>query len=306
MADIQKTPLQRFNLCITSDATQSYLNQILSERKGSFVNNITALVANNATLQNCAPMSVIYAALKATALDLPLDPSLGCAYVIPYRNNRTGSTDAQFQLGAKGLLQLAIRSGQFLNINVTDIREGEIKGKDILTGEIRIEGAENRENLPIVGYAAYFRLVNGFSKTLYMSMAELKAHALRYSQTYKSEKTRMASKWSDDFDAMAKKTVLKLLLARYAPKSVEMQTINEAVKIDQSVYNEQNEASYLDNPDEQMQSVDDQTNEALKTALEAKKRAESIKDRAEGAKSSKNAEKTANKEEEDMPNEMFQ
>ena len=257
--------LKRFNACIASEQTQSYLQQVLHERKSSFVNNITALVSNSANLQECVPMSLVYAGLKATALDLPLDPNLGFAYVIPFKNNKKGVTEAQFQIGYKGFIQLAIRSGQFLLINVTDIREGELKGEDILTGEMSFSRVPDRESKPVVGYAAFFKLTNGFSKTMYMTVGEVKAHAGRYSQTYssKNEYIRKASKWATDFDAMAKKTVLKLLLSKYAPLSVEMQN---AIQNDQAVIDDQGEAQYLDNPEEQQPAVED-----IQEAVEAQK-----------------------------------
>lgn len=257
--------LKRFNACIASEQTQSYLQQVLHERKSSFVNNITALVSNSANLQECVPMSLVYAGLKATALDLPLDPNLGFAYVIPFKNNKKGVTEAQFQIGYKGFIQLAIRSGQFLLINVTDIREGELRGEDILTGEMSFSRVPDRESKPVVGYAAFFKLTNGFSKTMYMTVGEVKAHAGRYSQTYssKNEYIRKASKWATDFDAMAKKTVLKLLLSKYAPLSVEMQN---AIQNDQAVIDDQGEAQYLDNPEEQQPAVED-----IQEAVEAQK-----------------------------------
>lgn len=238
--------LQVFNNTITNPRTQDYLKQVLGKRAGAFVTSLTSIVGNNTNLQQCQPMSLIYAATKAAALDLPIDSNLGFAYIIPYKNNREGTTSAQFQLGYKGLVQLAIRSGQFQIINVTDVRDGEYKGNDLLTGEMKLEQADNRLSLPVVGYVAFFRLTNGFSKSLYMSREEVEKHATRYSQTYASkyESTRKSSKWSTDFDAMAKKTVLKLLLNRYAPLSVEMQN---AVQADQGVFNDAGEMTYADN-----------------------------------------------------------
>lgn len=255
--------LKRFNACISNEATQQYLQQVLHEKKSSFTNNIIALVSNNASLQECQPMSLIYASLKATALDLPLDPNLGFAYIIPYKNNKKGVTDAQFQIGYKGFIQLAIRSGQFLLINVTDIREGELQGENLLTGEMTFSRVPNREQKPVIGYAAFFKLTNGFSKTLYMTVGEVKAHAGRYSQTFSSklDYVRNSSKWTTDFDAMAKKTVLKLLLSKYAPLSVEMQN---AIQNDQAVIDDQGDAQYLDNPE-------DQTPEDIQEAVEAQK-----------------------------------
>lgn len=128
-ATTQMPSLKTFNQKITNAKTQEYLQQVLGAKRESFVNNLVALVANNKKLQECEPMGLMYSAVKATALGLPIDPNLGFAYFIPYKNNRLGITEAQFQIGYRGFVQLAIRSGQYKTINVTDIREGEIKKK---------------------------------------------------------------------------------------------------------------------------------------------------------------------------------
>lgn len=242
---MSNSSLTLFNQTITNERTQTYLQQVLSTKKNSFVNNITALVGNSAALQECEPMTILYAGIKATALDLPLDPNLGFAYVIPYKQ-KDGSPQAQFQLGYKGFIQLAIRSGQFKTINVTEIKEGELATFDLLSGETRFEAQPNRAELPTIGYAAFFRLNNGFEKTLYMTREEIEAHAKKYSQTYSSGKewVRKTSKWTTDFDAMAKKTVIKLLLSKFAPLSVEMQ---QAVTADQGVLDKDGRATYPDN-----------------------------------------------------------
>ena len=247
----QSTPLQAFNRCITNSDVQSYLTQVLGEKKSSFVNNITALVANDMNLQKCKPMSLIYAGIKATALDLPLDQNLGFAYVIPYKC-KTG-TEAQFQMGYKGFIQLAIRTGQFRTINVTEVVDGEIASENLITGEIQFVRAKDRASKPVIGYVAFFSLLNGFTKMLYMTIDEVKSHAKRYSQTYSSAKdwVRESSKWTTDFDALAKKTVLKLLLSRYAPLSVEMRS---AVIADQAVLNSDGQPEeYVDNPEPEEQ-----------------------------------------------------
>lgn len=244
------TGLQLFNQTITNPSTQKYLAGVLGERKGSFVNNLIALVANNAALQECDPLTVMFAALKATALNLPLENSLGFAYCIPYRDNRTGKLVAQFQLGYRGFKQLALRTGQFAFIpNATDVKQGEFINRNRLTGECTfqfIENDEEREKLPTIGYASYFRLLNGAESTFYMTKDEMEKHALRYSQTYRStnERTKKSSKWSTDFLDMAKKTVIKLNLSKNAPLSVEMQ---DAIKADQSVMYEANKYEYVDN-----------------------------------------------------------
>lgn len=253
------SPLKRFNQVIVNESTQKYLTQVLGRKKDQFVNNLTALVANDANLQGCSPMSLVYAGIKATALDFPLDNNLGFAYVIPYNNRKkvngadTVVKEAQLQWGYRAFVQLAIRTGQFRTIHVTDVREGEITGSDLLTGEMTFRMAMDRLSKDVVGYVAYFELMNGFRKSLYMTVDELRAHALRYSKTYSSkyEATRNSSKWTTDFDAMAKKTVLKLLLSKFAPLSVDMR---EAVRTDQAVFGEQGEQDYADAPDEQEQA----------------------------------------------------
>lgn len=238
--------LTLFNQTITNAKTQNYLSQVLAEKKNAFVNNLTALVANNAALQACEPLTLMYAGIKATALDLPLDANLGMAYVIPFRNGRKGTTEAQFQIGYRGFIQLAVRTGQFRNINAEEVKEGELQEWNMLTGEIRFTPRQGRENLPTIGYVAFFRLTNGFEKTLYMTKEAIEAHAKQYSQTYSSrnEQVQRSSKWATDFDAMARKTVIKLLLSKWAPLSVEMR---DAVVADQGVIDEHGRASYIDN-----------------------------------------------------------
>lgn len=246
VAQKKETPLQKFNDFATCDYTKNYLTKVLGENAKSFVNNMTALVSNDKALQMCVPATVMFAGLKATALGLPLDNNLGFAYVIPYKNTRENKTEAQFQMGYKGIVQLAIRSGQFEIINVTDVREGELKGRNRMTGELDFDWNENdaeRCKLPIVGYVGYFKLLSGYSKTTYWSVEELKQHGLKYSQTYGKYGKGV---WADNFDAMAKKTVLKLMLNKGdAPMSVEMQ---QAIKYDQSVIlDEDGNHRYVDN-----------------------------------------------------------
>lgn len=286
------TPLKSFNMFIANPRTQEYLNTVLAEKKSSFVNNITALVSNNAALQVCKPDTIMFSCLKATALDLPLDQNLGFAYVLPYNDRKNGVTVAQFQMGYKGFVQLALRSGQFKTLNATDVREGELVSDDFVTGELTFKKADNRESLPIVGYVAYFKLLNGFEKYLYMTSAEMKAHALRFSQTYKKGYGLWAD--ADMFDAMAKKTVLKLLISKYAPLSVEMR---DALKADQSV---------MQNPDE-YNYVDSQEQPADETALSgtAKEKAEAVKAQVEAMKARKSKAEAVNEDtgevEDDLP-----
>ena len=250
--EIQTYNLRSFNQTITSPATQKYLTDLLHDRKGAFVSNVTALVANNVNLQECEPYTIMFAALKATALNLPIEPSLGMAHVIPYKNKKRGVTEAQFQLGYKGFQQLALRTGQYKIINTTDVREGEIKKRNRLTGEIEfafIEDEAERLKAPIVGYVNYFKLLNGFESILYMSREEMEAHAQRYSQTYRSTTSyiKEQSKWTTDFDAMARKTVIKLNLSKNGVLTTELQ---DAIIADQAIMREENTYDYADNAED--------------------------------------------------------
>lgn len=263
--------LKTFNKFLENTRTQDYLTSILGSKKSSFVNNLTALVSNSINLQECEPATLMYAAMKATALSLPLDQNLGFAYVIPFKDTKNNRTVAQFQLGYKGFIQLSMRSGQFKNINVRDVKEGEIVGEDFISGEHTFKMmSENRSKATTIGYVAYFKLISGFEKMLYMSIDEIQAHGKRFSQTYK----RGYGLWKDDFDSMASKTVLKLLLSKYAPMSIEIQN---AVIYDQSVISEDGNPNYIDNEtkfsdyqeipiEERKQALKDKTTEAPELA----------------------------------------
>lgn len=248
MSENKVTGLQRLNSYISHNATQEYLKKVLSDKKDAFVSNLVSLVANNAKLQECEPATLMYGAIRATASDLPLDPAFGCAYLIPYKNNKLGIIEAQFQIGYRAYHQLALRSGLFKCINDTDIREGELVNRNRLTGQIDFnfeQDDKRRSELPIIGYVSYFQLLNGFESTLYMSVEELKAHGLRYSQTYRSQyaNVRDSSKWVTDFHEMCRKTVIKLHLSRKAPLSVEMQN---AIRDDQAVFRSADTPEYVD------------------------------------------------------------
>jgi len=272
--------LTRFNRTIMNADMQSYLSTFLGSRKEQFVNNLLSVVGNDTKLQACTPTSLIYAATKATALGLPLDPNLGFAYIIPYKNtkkvreiqcvaNMKGEPEerevqvavkvqeAQFQIGWKGFVQLAQRTGLFEFINAGAVYDGELIGIDKKSGEPNMDG--KRVSDVIVGYFGYFKLLNGFQKTLYMPVEEIRKHASRYSQTFSSslDYIRASSKWTTDFEAMAIKTVLKLLLSKYAPLSVDVQgvgVLQEAIRSDQGVIDEKGNPDYVDGSTEEQQA----------------------------------------------------
>lgn len=213
---------------ITSPVVLKKLSSCLgSEKKASaFASSVISVTTGNYMLKNADPMSVVGAAMVAATLDLPVVPTLGEAFIIPYKSG--GKTMAQFQLGWKGLYQLCIRSGQFKFVTAEPVHEGELIKANKFTGEYEFD-PDKKKSDTVIGYMASFKLTNGFEKTVYWTMEEVKAHAQRFSQAYRGGRN---TPWLTDFDAMACKTVLKALLSKYAPKSLAMET---AMKFDQGV-----------------------------------------------------------------------
>lgn len=243
VAQRPQTGLQKFNAMLENTRTQEYLSNVLGEKKQTFVSNMVALVASNKALSECEPSTIMFSCLKATALGLPLDPALSMAWVIPFKDNKSGTTVATFQVGARAWLQLALRTGQYQKINVRDVREGEIVSEDFVSGDIIFKKLDkDRTQAPLVGYVAMFRLTNGFEKQLYMSVEEIEAHAKRYSQTYRKGYGLWAEK--DMKPAMYEKTILKRLLSKWGVLSVELQ---DAIRSDFAVLGENNSVRYIDN-----------------------------------------------------------
>lgn len=214
------------------------INELLKDRAPQFTTTLMAALNSNKALNSCEPQSVLTAALTAASMDLPINQNLGFAYLIPYKN-KDGDV-CQFQMGYKGFIQLAQRSGYYKTINATEVREGEIAKIDRLSGEIEFEWIEDdkeREKAKVVGYVAYFKLLNGFEKSLYWSVEKCKAHATRFSKSFKFG----GGLWKDDFESMAIKTVLKQLISKYGPLNTQLQ---EAITKDQTINGE-----YIDNPD---------------------------------------------------------
>ena len=228
MSNTQLTTKQFFQ----RDDVRSKFNELLGTRTNQFMTSLLSIVNNNSYLRNASPDSIYTSAMMAAALDLPINPNLGFAYIIPYGNQ------AQFQIGYKGLIQLALRSGQFKTISVTPVYEGQLLENNPLTG-FKFD-FNNKQSDKAIGYAAYFSLINGYEKTMYMSVSEVEAHGKKYSKTFNN------GVWKNDFNAMAQKTCLKLLLSKYAPLSIEMQ---KAVVADQAVIKnvEDMEVEYVDN-----------------------------------------------------------
>lgn len=234
------------------DEVRNKFQEMLGKRAPSFITSVLQIVASNQLLAKADPHSVYHSAAVAATLDLPLNNNLGFAYIVPYNQRFKDDSGqwqtkqvAQFQLGYKGFKQLALRSGQFKGMNATDVREGELKERNRLTGAITFDWIQDeveREKKKVIGYLSYFELLNGFSQTFYMSLADVEKHGRKYSQTYKNDK----GLWKDDFDSMAMKTVTKLNLSKNAPLSVDMQ---KAITFDQAIVNdpETEDVTYVDN-----------------------------------------------------------
>ena len=257
--------------------------EMLGNRAPQFITSVLQIANSNALLSQADPLSIYNAAALAATLDLPLNNSLGFAYIIPFgEKQKDGSylQKAQFQIGYKGLIQLAQRSGQFKTISVAPIFEGQLVSENPLTG---FEFDFTKKSEKVIGYASFFSLINGFEKTLYMSVEELNKHGIRFSQTYK----KGYGLWKDDFDSMARKTVLKLLLSKFAPLSVSMQ---KAVITDQSIINdaETMDVTYIDNPQEILQQESKSKEEIEEErVISLIQQAETLKDLTQSVKGAK-------------------
>ena len=222
---------------LDSEGVKDRLNDILGKRASTFASSVIQITQSNTMLKNAEPNSILGAAITSATLNLPLNNNLGYAYIIPFNERQKDNTylvKAQFQIGYKGFIQLAQRSGTFKTVNVTDVRLGEIEEINRLSGEYTfnwIQDQKERESKSVIGYIGYFSLTNGFEKTMFMSMEDLNKHGKKFSQTFK----KGFGLWQTDFDSMSKKTVLKLLLSKYAPLSIDMQS---AVNVDQASFND--------------------------------------------------------------------
>ena len=199
-----------------------------------FVAEISTVVGNNYSLQECDAKTIVSAGLLAQSLNLPLAPTLGFCYIIPYGGKAT------FQVGWKGLVQLAIRTKAYKSLGVNVVHKGEYLGRDKF-GEPMVKYSDEYANEPVVGYHAYFELTNGFVKEIYWTKEMCEKHALRYSAEFRSKGT---GKWKEMFDEMAMKTVLKQLISKWGIMSTEIMT---AVEADQAVVKENGEYDYVDN-----------------------------------------------------------
>lgn len=223
-------------------------DELLGKRSPQFISSVVSLINADVALQKAfyeSPMTVIQSALKAAMFDLPIDQSLGYAYIVPFNNNKKmpdGSwvkkAEATFILGWKGMHQLALRTGAYKTINVVDIRQGELKSYNRLTEEVEMvfeEDEDKREALPVVGYLGYYKLINGAEKTIYMTVAQIRKH---------EEKNRKGDKqgkgWRDDWDAMARKTVYRRLIGKWGVMSIDYQSHGDAISLANQMQEEYN------------------------------------------------------------------
>jgi recombination protein RecT len=231
------TPMQAIKSYFTADSVKGRFHEIMGKKAQGFVASILQVVSQSEALQKVDPATIYQSAMMAATLDLPINQNLGFAYIIGYGNKAT------FQMGYKGYIQLAQRSGLFKTISAAPIFEGQLIEQNPLTGFVFDFTKKSSEK--IIGYAAYFELLNGFSKTMFMTEKELNDHGARFSQTFK----KGFGLWKEDFNSMAIKTVLKLLLSKFAPLSIEMQ---RAVIADQSVIHDAEtlDVDYVDNTEQ--------------------------------------------------------
>ena len=249
-----QVPAQRkrppFSVAIQSEGYKNLVNNTLGDpkRAAGFVTAITSAVATNPQLSECDPGTILSAGLLGETLQLSPSPQLGQYYLVPFNDKKRGKV-AQFQLGYKGYIQLAIRSGQYKKLNAMAIKEGELISYDPLNEDIEVELIQDeaeREAKPTIGYYAMFEYLNGFRKVIYWSREKMQAHALNYSQGYRAHKGYTF--WEKDFDSMAIKTMLRQLISKWGVMSIEFQQAYEA---DMGVLREDKSIEYVDNvPDE--------------------------------------------------------
>lgn len=255
------------NSFLDGEGLRKRFDDLLGKRAPQFISSIVSMVNADNNMQQAfyeSPMTVIQAALKAATFDLPIDQSLGYAYIVPFKNFKkdlgTKKMEATFILGWKGMHQLALRTGAYKTINVVDIREGELKSYNRLTEEVNIdfiEDEEERESKPIIGYVGYYRLVNGAEKTIYMSVKAIEQHEKKFRKGQYQGKG-----WRDDWDAMARKTVYRRLIGKWGVMSINYQTADQGKQIADVITDDYNAENTI-NADFEEIKVDGETGEVI-------------------------------------------
>jgi recombination protein RecT len=279
---------------LTQDAVKKQINSVVGGKNGTrFISSIVSAVQTTPALQECTNPSILSAALLGEALNLSPSPQLGQFYMVPFDNKKKGCKEAQFQLGYKGYIQLAERSGYYKKLNVLAIKEGELVSYDPLDEEIEVDLIEDdvvREETSAMGYYAMFEYENGFRKTMYWSKKKMLSHAEKYSQAFRKnggakslelleqgkipekELWRYSSFWFKDFDGMAMKTMLRQLISKWGIMSIDLQN---AIDKDMAVIHEDGTTEYVDNQQEQENVVADQELQEVKEQKEKEEPAES-------------------------------
>ncbi len=272
---VNRQPKTGLTAYLTQEAVKKQINSVVGGKNGTrFVSSIVSAVQTTPALQECTNPSILSAALLGEALNLSPSPQLGQFYMVPFDNKKKGVKEAQFQLGYKGYIQLAERSGYYKKLNVLAIKEGELIRYDPLNEEIEVELIEDdvaREETPAMGYYAMFEYENGFRKTMYWSKKKMLAHAEKYSQAFKrnggakslelleqgkipeKDLWKYSSFWFKDFDGMAMKTMLRQLISKWGIMSIDLQT---AIDKDMAVIHEDGGAEYVENEQEEAHPVD--------------------------------------------------
>ena len=255
----------KLSVYLQNDAVKKQINQVVGGKNGTrFISSIVSAVQSTPALQECTSPSIVNAALLGEALNLSPSPQLGQFYMVPFDNKKKGCKEAQFQLGYKGYIQLAIRSGYYKKLNVLAIKEGELVRYDPLDEEVEVNLIEDdilREEAPTMGYFAMFEYENGFRKTLYWSKKKMLAHDEKYSFAFyknggakslellehgkipEKDMWKYSSFWFKDFDGMALKTMLRQLISKWGIMSIDLQN---AIDKDMAVIHEDGKTDYVD------------------------------------------------------------
>lgn len=218
------------NMLLSKEGYQKRFDELLGKRSPQFISSIVSLMNADSALMDAfhdAPVTIIQSALQAASFDLPINPALGYAYIVPFRNSKRNRMEASFLMGYKGMLQLALRTGVYKRINVVDVRAGELKSYDRLREDIELEFIEDedeREKAPIIGYVGYFQMINGMEKTIYMTVKQLEAHEKKFRHG-----NYMSRGWKENPDAMMRKTVLRKLIGKWGLMSVTYQSADPSV-----------------------------------------------------------------------------
>lgn len=283
---------------LTQNAVRDQINKVVGGKEGQkFIASVVSAVQANPQLQECTNSSILSAALLGSSLNLTPSPVMGNYYLVPFRNTKAGVVEAQFQIGYRGLIQLAIRSGYYKKLNVLPIKEGELIRFDPLEEEIEvqlIDDEDAREKAPTIGYYATFTYSNGFKKAIYWSKAKMQSHAEKYSQGYQRDLKNGTSFtfWSKNFDDMACKTMLRHLISRWGIMSTELQT---AFENDMAVIHEDGTKSFVDTEETPALAAPEEA--AAPDPNSTVQRAEEIINRAEEKIEAEKKQKTAAKKE---------